>query len=82
MYEGIQEAKNQNEQIKKEYAEVTSHLKDIQLMDQALDEDKVVVLQTASAIDQLMKERDYLKKRRYKFNDAQRQAMENFETMT
>ncbi len=30
-------------------------------MDQALDEDKVVVLQTASAIDQLMKERDYLK---------------------
>ena len=80
LYEGIQEAKNQNEQIKKEYAEVTSHLKDIQLMDQALDEDKVVVLQTASAIDQLMKERDYLKKRRYKFNDAQRQAMENFET--
>ena len=74
LYEGIQEAKNQNEQIKKEYAEVTSHLKDIQLMDQALDEDKVVVLQTASAIDQLMKERDYLKKRRYKFNDAQRQA--------
>lgn len=81
LYEGIQEAKNQNEQIKKEYAEVTSHLKDIQLMDQALDEDKVVVLQTASAIDQLMKERDYLKKRRYKFNDAQRQAMENFETI-
>lgn len=80
MYEGIQEAKNQNEQIKKEYAEVTSHLKDIQLMDQALDEDKVVLLQTASAIDQLMKEREYLKKRRYKFNDAQRQAMENFET--
>ena len=78
LYEGIQEAKNQNEQIKKEYAEVTSHLKDIQLMDQALDEDKVVVLQTASAIDQLMKERDYLKKRRYKFNDAQRQAMEKF----
>ena len=70
LYEGIQEAKNQNEQIKKEYAEVTSHLKDIQLMDQALDEDKVVVLQTASAIDQLMK-----------FNDAQRQAMENFETI-
>lgn len=81
LYEGIQEAKKQNEQIKKEYAEVTSHLKDIQLMDQALDEDKVVVLQTASAIDQLMKERDYLKKRRYKFNDAQRQAMENFETI-
>ena len=81
LYEGIQEAKNQNEQIKKEYAEVTSHLKDIHLMDQALDVDKVVVLQTASAIDQLMKERDYLKKRRYKFNDAQRQAMENFETI-
>ncbi|MGN1205690.1 MAG: hypothetical protein ACI4SQ_01740 [Eubacterium sp.] len=79
LYEGIREAGYQNERIKEEYADVTSHLKDIQLMDQAFDEEKEILVTTATAIDQLIKERDYLKKRRYKFNDAQRQSMENFE---
>lgn len=79
LYEGIQEARHQTDLIKDEYGEVTSQLKDIQLMDQAMEEDKGILMETATAIDQLLKEREFLKKRRYKFNDAQRQAMDNFE---
>lgn len=78
LQEGIREAGQQNERVKEEYADVTSHLKDIQLMDQALEEEKEV-LTTTAAIDQLIRERDYLKKRRYKFNDAQRLSMEKYE---
>ena len=79
LQEGIREAGQQNERVKEEYADVTSHLKDIQLMDQALEEEKEVLTTTAAAIDQLIQERDYLKKRRYKFNDAQRLSMEKYE---
>mgnify|MGYP002521624961 FL=1 len=79
LQEGIREAGQQNERVKEEYADVTSHLKDIQLMDQALEEEKEVLTATAAAIDQLIRERDYLKKRRYKFNDAQRLSMEKYE---
>ena len=79
LQEGIREAGQQNERVKEEYADVTSHLKDIQLMDQALEEEKEVLTTTAAAIDQLIRERDYLKKRRYKFNDAQRLSMEKYE---
>ena len=79
LQEGIREAGQQNERVKEEYADVTSHLKDIQLMDQALEEEKEVLTTTAVAIDQLIRERDYLKKRRYKFNDAQRLSMEKYE---
>lgn len=80
LYEGIQEAKGQCEEIKTEYGQVTSHLKDIQLMDQALEEEKAVLNATASAIVELTKEREKLKGKRYKFTDAQRTAMENFES--
>ena len=79
LQEGIREAGQQNERVKEEYADVTSHLKDIQLMDQALEEEKEVLTTTAAAIDQLIREWDYLKKRRYKFNDAQRLSMEKYE---
>ena len=79
LQEGIREAGQQNERVKEEYADVTSHLKDIQLMDQALEEEKEVLTTTAAVIDQLIRERDYLKKRRYKFNDAQRLSMEKYE---
>lgn len=79
LYEGIREAKRQCEEIKTEYGQVTSYLKDIQLMDQAPEEEKSVLNETAAAIVELTKERERLKGRRYKFTDAQRTAMENFE---
>lgn len=79
LYEGIQEAKKQCEEIKAEYGQVTSYLKDIQLMDQAPEEDKAVLLEAAGAIVELTREREKLRERKYKFTDAQKQAMENFE---
>lgn len=79
LYEGIREAKRQCEEIKAEYGQVTSYLKDIQLMDQAPEEEKSVLCETAAAIVELMKERERLKGQRYKFTDAQKTAMENFE---
>ena len=80
LYEGIQEAKRQCEEIKAEYGQVTSYLKDIQLMDQAPEEEKAVLNETAGAILELMKERERLKGKRYKFTDAQKTAMENYES--
>ncbi len=79
LYDGIREAKRQSEEIKAEYGQVTSYLKDIQLMDQALEEEKKVLKDTASAIVELTAEREKRKGRRYKFTDSQRAAMENFE---
>ena len=79
LYDGIREAKRQCGEIKVEYGQVTSYLKDIQLMDQALEEEKTVLKDTASAIVELTAEREKRKGRRYKFTDAQRAAMENFE---
>ncbi len=79
LYDGIREAKRQSEEIKAEYGQVTSYLKDIQLMDQALEEEKKVLKDTASAIVELTAEWEKRKGRRYKFTDSQRAAMENFE---
>lgn len=79
LYDGICEAKRQCEEIKAEYAQVTSHLKDIQLMDQALLEDRSVLEEAARAIVELTRERETLRNRKYKFTDAQKTAMENFE---
>lgn len=79
LYEGVGEAKRQCEEIKSEYGQVTSYLKDIQLMDQALEEEKEVLKETAGAIVELTKERERLRGKRYKFTDAQKTAMENFE---
>lgn len=80
LYEGIQESKRQCEGVKVEYAQVTSFLKDIQLMDQAQDEDKELLIATAGSIVELTKEREKIKRNSYKFTDAQKQAMENFES--
>lgn len=82
LYEGIKEAKRQCEEIKSEYGQVTSYLKDIQLMDQALEEDKAVLLEAAGTIVELTKERERLRGRKYKFTDAQKLAMENYEPKT
>ncbi len=79
LYDGIREAKRQCEDIKAEYAQVTSYLKDIQLMDQALPEERAVMEEAAKAIVELTEEREKLRHRKYKFTDAQKMAMENFE---
>lgn len=79
LYEGIQEAKKQCEDIKFEYGQVTSYLKDIQLIDQAPEEEKTKLLAAAQLIQELMKERKKLQKKEYKFTDGQRRAMENYE---
>lgn len=82
LYEGVREARRQCEEIKSEYGQVTSYLKDIQLMDQALEEEKEVLEETAGAIVELTKERERLRGKRYKFTDAQKTAMENYESKT
>lgn len=79
LYEGIKEAKRQCGDIKAEYGQVTSYLKDIQLIDQAEPDEKKELLETAQSIVELTRERESLKRRKYKFNDAQKLAMENFE---
>lgn len=79
LYEGIQEAKRQCEDIKFEYGQVTSYLKDIQLIDQAPEEEKGKLLTAAQLIQELTKERRKLQKKEYKFTDGQRRAMENYE---
>lgn len=79
LYEAIQEAKHQCEDIKFEYGQVTSYLKDIQLVDQAPEEEKVQLLTAAHNIVELTRERKKLQKREYKFTDGQRRALENYE---
>lgn len=79
LYEGIQEAKRQCEDIKFEYGQVTSYLKDIQLIDQAPEGEKEKLLTAAQLIQELNKERRKLQKKEYKFTDGQRRAMENYE---
>lgn len=79
LYEGIKEARRQNEDIKIEYGHVTSHLKDIQLIDQAQEEDKALLMETARSIVELTKEREERKRRKFKFTNEQKMALENFE---
>ena len=74
LYEAIQEAKNQCGDIKYEYAQVTSYLRDIQLIDQAPPEEKTELYAAARRIVELMAERQ-----KYKMTDAQKRMMENNE---
>lgn len=81
LYEAILEAKNQCGDIKFEYGQVTSYLKDIQLIDQAPEEEKEKLLSAAQLILELTQERRKLQKREYKFTDGQRRALENYEEL-
>lgn len=78
--EGIREAKRQCEIVKSEYGQVTSYLKDIQLLDQAPAEETAVLHEAAAAIVELTDERSRTKERKYKFTEEQRAALERFET--
>lgn len=77
--EAIAEAKKQCGDVKFEYGQVTSYLKDIQLIDQAPDEEKTELYQAARTIVELSDERERLQRKKYKMTDAQKRAMENFE---
>lgn len=79
LYEGIQEAKRQCDDIKYEYAQVTSYLKDIQLIDQAPLEEKTELYAAAHRIVELVRERQRLQRQKYKMTDAQKRMMENYE---
>lgn len=79
LYEGIREARRQCGDIKFEYGQVTSYLKDIQLIDQAPEEEKEKLLAAAQLIQELTRERRKLQKQEYKFTDGQRRALENHE---
>lgn len=81
LHEAIKEAKSQCGDIKFEYGQVTSYLKDIQLMDQAPEEEKEKLLTAAQLILELTRERKKLQKREYKFTDGQRRALENYEEL-
>ena len=77
--ESIKEAKKQCEDIKFEYGQVTSYLKDIQLIDRAPKEEQEKLLAAAKQIVELTKERKKSQKQEYKFTEAQRRAMDNYE---
>lgn len=79
LYEAIEEAKRQCGEVKFEYGQVTSYLKDIQLIDQAPDEEKTEILTAASQIIELTEERQRLQRQTYKMTDAQKRALENYE---
>lgn len=79
LYEAIDEAKRQCGEIKFEYGQVTSYLKDIQLIDQAPEEEKTEILSAAAQIIELTEERQRLQRQTYKMTDAQKRALENYE---
>ncbi len=77
MHESILEARRQCEEIKFEYGQVTSYLKDIQLIDQAPEEEKQGIYGAANRIVELTKERQAIQQKKYKITDAQKRAIEN-----
>lgn len=79
LYGAIQDTKKQCDDIKFEYGRVTSYLKDIQLIDQAPESEKETLVTAARRILDLTRERKKLQKKEYKFTDAQRRALENYE---
>ncbi len=79
LYDSIVEAKGQCAGIKHEYGQVTSYLKDIQLIDQAPEEEKQELYGAARRIVELTEERLRLQKQKYKMTGPQKRAMENYE---
>ena len=81
LHESILEAKAQCGDIKTEYAQVTSYLRDIQLIDQAPPEEKQTLYGAARRLVELTEERRRLRRQKYKITDAQKRAIENYETV-
>lgn len=76
LQEQINTAKRECEDVKFEYGQVTSYLKDIQLIDQALPEDKELLVDISEGIHELTLERDRLQGQKYQITDEQKNTME------
>ena len=75
----ILDARRQCEDVKFEYGRVTSYLKDIQLIDQAQDEDRATINECAKRIVDLTEMRKSIRHKRYQITEPQRQSIERFE---
>ena len=75
----VLDAKRSCEEVKFEYGRVTSYLKDIQLIDQAQDDEKAKIYDSAKRIVELTELRKSLRHKRYQISDAQRKALDRFE---
>ena len=75
----IIDAKRSCEEVKFEYGRVTSYLKDIQLIDQAPEEEKKKILDSAKRIVELTELRKSLRHKRYQISEAQRKSLDRFE---
>ncbi len=77
--DAVLEGKHQCEEVKFEYGRVTSYLKDIQLIDQASEEDRKVISDSARRIVDLTEMRRSIRQKRYHITEAQRKALDRFE---
>ncbi|MBO4396170.1 MAG: hypothetical protein J5819_07480 [Eubacterium sp.] len=77
--DAILEGKHQCEEVKFEYGRVTSYLKDIQLIDQAEEEDHNRICDSARRIVDLTEMRRSIRQKRYHISDDQRKALDRFE---
>ncbi len=75
----IMEGKHQCEEVKFEYGRVTSYLKDIQLIDQAQDEDRAKIYDSAKRIVELTEIRKAIRHKRYQITEPQKKALDRFE---
>ena len=77
--DAILEGKSQCEEVKFEYGRVTSYLKDIQLIDQAPEEEKERITDSAKRIVELTELRKSIRQKRYRITEDQRKALDRFE---
>lgn len=75
----ILDGRRQCEEVKFEYGRVTSYLKDIQLIDQAQDEDRERIYDSAKRIVDLTEQRKKIQRKKYRISEAQRKALDNHE---
>ncbi|MBR6229855.1 MAG: hypothetical protein IKQ97_08980 [Eubacterium sp.] len=75
----ILEARRQCDDVKFEYGRVTSYLKDIQLIDQAPDDERAVIYDSAKRIVELSDMRKAIRHKRYRITEPQRKALDTFE---
>ena len=75
----ILDARRQCDDVKFEYGRVTSYLKDIQLIDQAPEEESRMIFDSAKRIVELSEMRKAIRHKRYRITEPQRKALDAFE---